>query len=138
MFQQDYIMRLVQQLSIVLGKLIELKEAGDDNAIFEYINESYRSGLKIHPDEIDRLSPEELIPFLENNQLDHPAQLNFLGHLLKEQGEILHKKNKNIAALSNFQKALVIFRFLNENDDTFDWQRMEAIRFLNKNIKILQ
>ena len=120
--QQDYLMRLLEQFSKVLAKIIGLKERGNNNKAIEIINETYASLLKTDNLEINKSVTRELIEKFNDEQL------NIIDDLLFEEGEICLIEGRISDGQLKLKKALELYQYLDEKQRTFSLDRENKIQ----------
>ena len=120
--QQDYVMRLLEQFSKVLAKIIGLKEKGNNNKAIEIINEAYASLLKTDTLQINKSVTKELIEKFNDEQL------NIIGDLLFEEGEICLIEGRINDGQLKLKKALELYKYLDEKQRTFSLDRENKIQ----------
>ena len=120
--QQDYLMRLLEQFSKVLAKIIGLKEKRNNNKAIEIINEAYASLLKTDNLEINKSVTRELIEKFNDEQL------NIIGDLLFEEGEICLIEGRISDGQLKLKKALELYQYLDEKQRTFSLDRENKIQ----------
>lgn len=123
MIKKDYIERLTQQIAMVFAKLMgkELKESLD------IIDEAYNEWLKLDASFIDSLDEEELLEELLNTKGLHIHQLEFLAELLTKEGEILFNENQLSKSKDKLKKALILFRYVDNNQQLFSLERQATL-----------
>lgn len=115
-------MRLLEQFSKVLAKIIGLKEKRNNNKAIEIINEAYASLLKTDNLEINKSVTRELIEKFNDEQL------NIIGDLLFEEGEICLIEGRISDGQLKLKKALELYQYLDEKQRTFSLDRENKIQ----------
>jgi len=127
MFQEDYLLRQINQLARALGKLIfdfmGIKNTG-------LIEEYHQVADKILKEEID-YNLTELLDIPDDEFMSHllrkdgfnDANLNLLGDLFYEMGSYLSKKE----SLPYLKKAFILYQYVENHDSTYSFERRKKI-----------
>jgi hypothetical protein len=93
MLHRDYIMRMIEQLSVVLMKILFNKQSKNyDRALFE-IDNAYFTILEFDPLKIKHMSELELIDLLNLDQGFEAERALVIAELLREEAEIMELQN---------------------------------------------
>ncbi len=124
MIQQDYILRLTQQVAQVLAKMMG-KNWVD---VMPEIEVVYKDWIPIDRATIIGLPPEQIIPLLvEEKDLELPY-LEALAELLYFEGMRLHEANNTNDSHDRLQKAYYLFQHLNQVQATFSFDRQSKLQ----------
>lgn len=127
MFQEDYLLRQINQLARALGKLvfdfIGIKNTG-------LIEEYHQVADKILKEEID-YNLTELLDIPDDEFMSHllrkdgfnDTNLNLLADLFYEMGSYLPKKE----ALTYLKKAFILYQYVENHDSTYSFERRKKI-----------
>ncbi|HEX2865912.1 MAG TPA: DUF6483 family protein [Ignavibacteriales bacterium] len=88
MFKRDYILRLIEQLTQVLNKVLFSKEAGNLNEAKETIRQAYPNMLGLDPGMIRSMSDVEVINFLKITGSTQYERCLIIAELLKEEASV--------------------------------------------------
>ena len=88
MYQRDYILRLIEQFTRVLAKIIFNKEAENFDACFPVIKSAYASFTGMDGELIRALDEEQLIELLGTGDAPPVDKLFVIAELLREESEI--------------------------------------------------
>ena len=127
MFQEDYLLRQINQLARALGKLvfdfIGIKNTG-------LIEEYHQVADKILKEEIDYnltelldIPDDEFVSRLLRKDGFNDANLNLLADLFYEMGSYLSKKE----ALPYLKKAFILYQYVENHDSTYSFERRKKI-----------
>ncbi len=127
MFQEDYLLRQINQLARALGKLVfdfmGIKNTG-------LIEEYHQVADKILKEEIDynltellEIPDDEFVSHLLRKDGFNDANLNLLADLFYEMGSYLAKKE----ALPYLKKALILYQYVENHDSTYSFERRKKI-----------
>lgn len=130
MFQEDYLLRQINQLARALGKLVfdfmGIKNTG-------LIEEYHHVADKILKEEIDynltellEIPDDEFVSHLLRKDGFNDFNLNLLADLFYEMGSYLPKKE----ALTYFKKALILYQYVENHDSTYSFERREKMEAL--------
>ena len=124
MIQKDYIQRMIEQISKVLGLLMGMDVPEEKIKI---INEAYAHWLKTNPDYLRKLSPDDIIEVLVRGKGFTVEQMEFLAELMAEEGKAEAEKGNTVIAADLWKKTLVLFDYVNDTQQLFSFERMEKI-----------
>ena len=125
MIQKDYFLKVLQQLTQVIARALQLSHSGNAKAALELLGEQCQKLLEEQGEVLAYLPVETLA-----QQYDE-GQLTLLADLLTAEGEILLDAAKAKAARVRLSKALALFQYLNQVQQVFDFERegkMQRIR----------
>lgn len=132
MIQKDYIQRMIDALSKVLGQLMGMKPPKG----LELIQAAYQEHLKIEGDWLDGLAEADLLDVLQKEKNLNVHQIEFLAELLAKEGE-LHLELKNeTAAHSKLKKALILFDFVEKESGEYSFERRMVIANVEKMLEV--
>lgn len=123
MIQKDYIQRMIDSLSKVLGQLMGMKPPKG----LELIQEAYQEHLKIEGDWLDGLAESDLLDILVNDKQFNVHQIEFLAELLAKEGELLLKIGEPTLANTKFRKALLLFDYVETESGEYSFERRTVI-----------
>ena len=125
MIRKDYFLKVLQQLTQVIARALQLSHSGNAKAALELLDEQYQKQLQEQSEILAGRSVAALA-----SQYDE-GQLTLLADLLTAEGEILLDAAKAKAARVRLSKALALFQYLNQVQQVFDFERegkMQRIR----------
>lgn len=129
MLKEDYIMRIIRQASMMMGKLMQLNYVEEEQAALELINEAYDTALTIDAEALASMSNAQFTDWLNNADL-HPTQLKLLAELLQAKGEIVDNHGAYVQSNAYFQRAIWTLERLNDVEQVFSMDRQATIRHL--------
>jgi hypothetical protein len=94
MLSDDYIIRMIQQGSIVLSRIIGLKKTGDYQEALQEIDQSLEQVLGINKEIIRNMDDESIYKRLTNNEQIDIKRLGIIADLYKEEGDIFGKQGQ--------------------------------------------
>ncbi len=132
MIQDDYILRMIRQATELMGKLLQFKNVGDTNNVLKVVQQAYDELLRIDPLLVEKMPAEQLIPLLKEKYDWQLAQFQLLADLLYESGLLCQDDGAQNEARQKFQKALLLYTFVNQHDSVYDMNRTAKISVLSK------
>lgn len=124
MIQKDYIQRMIEQISKVLGLLMGMDVPEEKIKI---INEAYNHWLKTNPDFLRKLSPDDIVEVLVRGKGFTVEQMEFLAELMAEEGKAEAENGNTVIAADLWRKTLVLFDYVNDTQQLFSFERMGRI-----------
>lgn len=131
MIQKDLIQRLIQDISRFAVKMMGLK--GEE--ALEAINESLFDDLKIDSDYLSGLTPENVLEKLQKDKGFNVHQIEYIAEILAKKGEVLIDLNQIESGRNAIQKALVLFDFVDQKEQTYSIERQTKIQKVKQLIK---
>lgn len=109
MFQRDYILRMIEQLSQVMARLLMLKSLEERQEALILLEEFYGK-LRLPPARLLlRMSDAELLTLISTNGQPDLDKAVGLGMLLKEEGRVHESMEEYGESGERFRKALYLF-----------------------------
>ncbi len=109
MFQRDYILRMIEQLSQVMARLLLLKSMEERQEALLLLEEFYGK-LRLPPARLLlRMSDSELLSLISTNGQPDLDKAVGLGLLLKEEGRVHESMEQYGESGERFRKALYLF-----------------------------
>jgi hypothetical protein len=118
MYQKDYILRLIEEFTKVLGAMLGLKNAGNYVEAQELINETLKRFSKTDISELLSIPEHELLPFLTDQKKLSEEQIHIIAELLFQDAGIIKSKNPDADTNLHYRTSLVLFEWLNVNNRT--------------------
>ena len=112
MFQQDYILRLIQEVIQAIARIVGLRQEGDYEEARSHIETALLTVWKIHRVKLIELSEEELKELCMVDGVFHTQFAIALADLLKEDGAIYEEEGKFFHAIDSFKQSRVINEFV--------------------------
>ncbi len=106
MFQRDYMMRMIQQMTEAIAAVIGLRQRKEHQEALEAIDELLDRKLRLKASLVHALSEEDLIAMLTTNGVADTVSLEAIARLLREAGDIHDEKREELEALARWMKAL--------------------------------
>ncbi len=125
MIQQDYLLRMIEQLVKVLAKILFNKETGNYSAAFNNIKDALNTIVGLDYNTINQLSAKDIIALLgiskDNTTL--PVKCIVVAKLLKEKADLeKQNRNENPTFGCDYQKAITLYLhgILNNKNEELD------------------
>ena len=131
MIEKDYVQRMIEALSKVLGELLGL----DPPVGLVHIDEAFSEYLKIDGEWLEDLPEESFLETLQKEKRLNVGQLEFLAELLIRQGLFCYEMNEFSKAKSKLNKALIIFDFVEKEQALFSFERQDTLLKINNLLK---
>ena len=132
MIQKDYIQRMIEQISKVLGLLMGMDVPEEKIKI---INEAYAHWLKTNPDYLRKLSPDDIVEVLVRGKGYTVEQMEFLAELMAEEGKAEAEKGNTVIAVDLWKKTLVLFDYVDEVQQLFSFERRGKIEDIKSRLE---
>jgi len=137
MEKEDYLLKQIEQLGRVLGKLLSyllgIKNSGQISQAVNFANKSLKSELNFDIDNLLLFDNEEFINILTANQQFSNSNLEtFADIILNLADEYYIVDNEMEKAMNLYQKSLKIYKYLNQKDLTFSFERQMKIEKINQ------
>ncbi|MHB1418400.1 MAG: DUF6483 family protein [Bacillota bacterium] len=108
MFQKDYIMRMIEQLSIVIARVMGLKAANKHEETLQVLNEALYHFTGLSEETIEKLSYRDLINIVCGDKEIHPEKCFMLAQLLKEKADVYANMDEMNKAYNLYLKSFNI------------------------------
>lgn len=133
MYQEDYLLRQINQLARALGKLLfdfmGIKNSGKIEEFYQTANETLKAEIDYNLSELLHIPNDQFVTTLIRKEGFNHTNLNTLADLFFEMGLQLSE----IDAFKYFEKALTLYLYLENHDSTYSFERREKIEsILNK------
>ena len=115
MFRRDYLVRQFEEFGKFIAVVFELKKDSKWPELEELINTSAFKYTNIEISEAEKLENADLIETLTQKYALKEANLKMLADLLYEKGIGFSKQFKDEEANNDFEKAFIIYEFIQEN-----------------------
>jgi hypothetical protein len=138
MYQKDYILRLIEEMTKFMAVIFGLMKKGDYAKASEQLENAYYELLKEDASYF-RLIPEEDLTheLLEKHNYTN-GHLEILAELFNAEAELCLKKKDLYACLTYSHKSLRLFRFIDSEYRTFSHERITKMEKIEEIIKNLE
>ena len=114
MFQRDYILRMIEQLTEAVGYLLGLKRKRNHAEALRFIDDWFERHLRMRLGLIDKLLPDDLVRLHAIGGVVDTAALQATARLLKEAADIQDEIGEEDAAYHRRVKSLQLYIKLTE------------------------
>jgi hypothetical protein len=137
MYQKDYILRIIEMIrELIMGilgliKKGELEKAGDeiDRLYFDFLKEDSAFFMSIPAKDLTK-------KLLQEHNYTH-GHLEILAWLFDADAELEQARGNNKLSLDFSQKSLILFEFIESEQNTYSFEKVEKITALKKRIDLL-
>ena len=123
MFQEDYLLRQINQLARALGKLVfdfmGIKNTGLIEEYHQVANKILKEEIDYNLTELLDIPDDEFVSHLLRKEGFNDANLNLLGDLFYEMGSYLPKNE----SLPYLKKAFILYQYVENHDSTYSFER---------------
>lgn len=131
MLRNDYLMRMIEQFTQVLEKILFKKEHGQLEEARIDIDQAFTELLGLDHDAVRVLSLGGLLTLLKLNGRLDVERCRIAAGLLREEGEVLELDRGIEAGFGSYQKALGLYvELFKQQDDRYTQEADAHIRFL--------
>lgn len=130
MLKRDIVLRWTQELAKVIARLSGL-DIGEAMPVLE---EAYRVLLKVEPERLRELPPEQVLSLLTEEKALNLGQLEFLAELLAREGTLLYESGALVQSRDRLAKALLIFGRVETEQEVFSFERQERMAGLRRQL----
>ncbi|TDF95545.1 DUF6483 family protein [Paenibacillus piri] len=113
MYQRDYLLRMIEQFSVVLGKVIFQRRNQRFAEAMELLAQAMKQLLGLNSKLVRALSAKDLLGLLSTQGHVDAGKVLLLGDMLKAEGEVLYDQGKEADSLDCRLKALELLLELN-------------------------
>lgn len=125
MFERDYLIRMITQAVVAIGKLMGLKEQKKHEAALEHIDEYLSRELRMRTRLALGLSDDDLLQMLSTGGVPNLESVAILAAFLQEEGELRQAMNQPGDAVAHYEKALRLLIYVRLEGGTIEELRME-------------
>jgi hypothetical protein len=119
-FERDYLIRLLTQAGLVLGKAMGLREQQRQQEALDLIDEFLGRELRLRSRLAMGLSDEDLLSMLSVTGSPNAESIAVIAAFLQEEGELLEDLGQSELSFPRFAKALRLNLYLLRNDMEID------------------
>jgi hypothetical protein len=130
MFQQDYILRQVQQLIQVLARVLELRTTSLLDEARDEIHNALKHIFDRSPMEISQLSDDQLIELCSSDSMLQAELALAFADLLKQEGMLCNEEGRDADARRYWKKTRVLYEAVLKKSDTIPLDVYDKINTL--------
>jgi len=129
--EKDFLMRYLNQLGIVLAKILGLKSKGKFAEANQVINDSMSAfGLKISKEYL-RIDDSIFITEITGSYRLNKDQIKILSELLFEKGDLERLSGEEDSARNYFSKTRILLDYLTGIEKVLSFEREDRIKWIN-------
>jgi hypothetical protein len=114
---QDYVLRMIQQMTTFITRVLGLRKNGDDEGAIAEITQAYGQLAGLPASLVHGLSEDDLVALLTVENRASPDRSVALAALLREEAEIYFERSEWDEAFPRYQKALRLYLETLRNSD---------------------
>jgi hypothetical protein len=127
-FERDYLLRLLTQAGLVLGKAMGLRDQHKQQEALDLIDEFLGRELRLRSRLAMGLSDEDLLTMLSVTGVPNAESVAVVAALLQEEAELLSDLGQTEESVPRYAKALRLNLYILRNQSEFDgWDVRERI-----------
>ena len=128
MFNQDYLMRQIQQLTQVLNRILvqvmKLKKSGSATEIVNFTNEKLKETLDTNIEELSSIIDSKGLAYLKTDKNFDNENLNIFADIFYELAErCFEDSNTHQQSLKMYSQSLLIYEFIETDEKTYSIDR---------------
>lgn len=128
--EKDFLMRYLNQLGVVIAKLLGLKEQGKFQEANQVIENSLLDfGLKM-PEVYLNIDQAELLSKLKTRDDLNDGQMKALAELLFQKGEVERELSNYEVDKQYYSRALILLEYLTDHEKVYSFERGERIDWI--------
>jgi len=108
MFQRDYMMRMIQQMTEALAQVMGMRQRKEHQEALKLIDDLLDRKLRLKSSLVHALSEEDMIRLLTTNGVADTVSLQAIARLLKEEGDILTEQGEETVGHARRVKSLTL------------------------------
>jgi hypothetical protein len=117
MLSDDYLLRIIQQATIVFSRILGFKKSGDYTDALLEIDQNLEPLLGLDGKLINLLDEESLYRNLSEDEQKNSVRLEFIADLFREEGEIFRLQGKIPESDSAYVRSLAFYLLADINKD---------------------
>jgi len=138
MFQKDFVLRMMEMMAEVIAVFLGLIKKGDVEQAARCLSKAYQDILKQDAAFFNSIPKERLTNQLIEAHHYTNGHLKILSELFFAEGELRRERGANGLALDYYDKALLLFEFVEKEVATYSAEREERRNILHKRIDELK
>lgn len=136
MYQQDYILRLIEMAGKVLAAILGQIKGGDLHKAAEDLDNFYYDILKEDAAFFREISEDKLTEKLLHEHNFTNGHLEILAELFNAEAELCTAKNNKKGANEYSRKSLKLFEFIDSEYKTYSQVRIDKMEAIRKRLKV--
>lgn len=111
MFRRDYLLRMVEEMTSMIGKVFELKQKKKHIEALWELDEWLKRQFRLNSQLLNSLSTEDIIDFFRQGSGIEVDQVQQVARILEEEGEIYQDQGHTDEGLIRYMKALHLYLY---------------------------
>ena len=138
MYQKDYVLRMIEMIRELIMGILGLIKKGDLDIAGEKIDNLYYDFLKEDAAFFTTIPAEELTKkLLQEHNYTH-GHLEILAWLFDAEAELELARGNRKMSLEYSRKSLILFEFIENEQNTYSFDREEKLKMIRDRIKSLE
>jgi hypothetical protein len=138
MYQKDYILRLIEEMTKFLAVVFGLMKKGDYQKAAEQLENTYYTLLKEDATFFRQIPEEDLTNELLDKHNYTNGHIEILAELFNAEAELCLAQKDLTSCLTSSRKSLLLFRFIDEEYKTYSQERIDKMESIEERIKTLE
>lgn len=131
--KEDYLLKYLEKLSRVIAAMLGFRDKGFPEDALRLADETYRELLSIDLETLTQMPVERFIEAIKKTAYT-ATYLELLAKLTHETARNFSLKGDILSGRIYSEKALLLYRLLNDKDKTFSFEREMTISELERDI----
>lgn len=137
MYQQDYILRMIERIGILVAGILGLIKKGDYKEALESLDEAYQDVLKEDAAFFNGIPLSGLTDDLIQQHNYSHGHLEILAELFYAQAELSFAQGDRSSSLPYYQKSRLLLNFVSEESRSFSLDKQARLSHIEKRISEL-
>ncbi|WP_135550975.1 DUF6483 family protein [Paenibacillus cymbidii] len=116
MFQRDYLLRMIQQMTEAIGAIAGLRKEMKKEQALQTLDETLSKFFRLNSKLLNSLSEKDLLAMMTTNELLSIEHATGVARLLKEEGDIFADGGDDEESYPRYVKALRLFLTVHEHE----------------------
>jgi len=138
MYQQDYILRMIEMLGDLLAAIFGLIKKGDYKKAGDKLDRIYYDMLKEDAAFFRSIPKDELTHTLLEEHNYTNGNLEILAELFNAEAELELAQGNNAGSLEYSEKSLLLFEFIDLKEKTLSFERIDKMAAIRNRIEGLK
>jgi len=134
MLSRDILVREMQLFAVVIAKLLGFKKAGQLLLAENYIHDKSIEFLKVDFSALLALEDDAFEKLLNDDKYNS-KELYLMSELLFEYAQMYSKGDSTAEIRNGYKKALTVFEYLENTEETYSLERASKIELIRKILK---
>jgi hypothetical protein len=137
-YQKDYILRMIEMIGDLIAGILGLVRKGDFNKASEEIGRIYYDILREDSSFFREIPEGDLTHKLLQEHNYTNGHLEILAELFNAEAELEFARENNKESLEFSRKSLILFKFIDNEQKTYSFERDEKMTEIRKRIEELK